>query len=339
MTANAGLAPTPALSDHLAEPLRLGDPDVHGPLAVFPIFGPAPGLDYLSFAQARTAGLAIKELASGASVNDLVVLNPTDHAVLLYEGEEILGAQQNRTFDVSVLVGARSELQVPVSCVEAGRWDGRRHDESLAPGPQAAYPALRSLKNRAARVNVAAGMAPRAAQSEVWEEVSHKSARMNVDSPTGAMHDIYDGRRDRLTEFHAAVRLLDGQTGALVAIGGRPVVLDHVSRAEVFAALHGPLVQGYALDALEAPASIDAPDAEAGAERFLERILAASTSERDGIGLGRDVRFAQAGVSGAGLVAGDELVQLTAFPDDEPDSPGHNTGTARIRRPSRRRAA
>ena len=35
-------------------------------------------------------------------MNDLVVVNPTAVAVLLYEGEEVLGAQQNRTFDVSV---------------------------------------------------------------------------------------------------------------------------------------------------------------------------------------------------------------------------------------------
>jgi hypothetical protein len=110
----------PSLTDHLAEPLRLGEPDVHGPLAVFPLFGPAPGLDYMSFGQGRATGVSIKELERGASVNDLVVLNPTDRAVLLYEGEEVLGAQQNRMFDVSVLVGARTELQVPVSCVETG---------------------------------------------------------------------------------------------------------------------------------------------------------------------------------------------------------------------------
>ena len=74
----------------------------------------------------------------------------------------MLGAQQNRTFDVSVLVAARAQLQVPVSCVEAGRWDGGRHDESFSPAPQAAYPALRRMKNRAARASVAAGTGPRA---------------------------------------------------------------------------------------------------------------------------------------------------------------------------------
>lgn len=329
----------PVLHNHLAEPLRLGDPEVHGALAVFPLFGPVPQLDYVSFALGRAAGVSIKELEQGASVNDLLVLNPTPRPVLLYEGEEVLGAQQNRTFDVSVLVAAGSQLQVPVSCVEAGRWDGGRHDESFSPAPQMAYPALRNLKNRAARASVAAGMGPRAMQGAVWEEVAQKSERMNVASDTGAMHDIYDGRRDRLAEFLAAVSLHDGQTGALVLIGGRPAVLDHISRPEVFAALHAPLVQGYALDALEAGEAAVAPDGSL-ADEFLRLVLNARVSEHDGIGLGRDVRFCESGVAGAGLVAGDELVQLTAFPDSGPDTaPDGPRHAARIRRPSRRRVA
>jgi hypothetical protein len=326
----------PSLSDHLAEPLHLGDPDVHGPLAVFPIFGPAPILDYVSFAQGRLAGVSIKELESGASVNDLIVLNPTDHAVLLYEGEEVLGAQQNRTFDVSVLVAAHSQLQVPVSCVEAGRWDGSRHDESFSPAPQTAYPELRRLKNRAARMSVAAGGAPRAVQNEVWNEVAHKSMRLDVASATGAMHDIYDGRRDRIAAFRDAVQLHDGQTGALVLIGDKPTVLDHVSRPDVFAALHAPLVQGYSLDALEAADASPEPASDC-AQAFLERVLGAHITEHDGTGLGRDLRFAEAGVAGAGLVAGSELVQLTAFPDEGPRTAGSETPQTRIRRPSRRR--
>ena len=133
MPASQTLVPT--LQDHLPEPLRVGAPDVHGPLAVFPVFGPPSSVDYLSFATGRTEGVTIKELAGGASVNDLIVVNGGSKAVLLYEGEEVLGAQQDRTFDVSVLVPAGASLKVPVSCVEAGRWDGSRHGDLLAPAP------------------------------------------------------------------------------------------------------------------------------------------------------------------------------------------------------------
>ena len=324
---------TPTLLDHLG-PLSIGAPDVHGPLAVFPLFGPQPRLAYISFAQGLTAGVSIKELDGGASVNDLLVINPGDTSVLLYEGEEVLGAQQNRTFDVSVLVAAGAQLRVPVSCVEAGRWDGSRHGELFAPAPQTAYPALRRMKNRAAHANVAAGMQPRAMQGEVWDEVASKSARMDVASATGAMHDMYDDSRNRLDEFSRAIGLRDNQTGALVLVAGQPVVLDHVSRPDVFAALHGPLVQGYALDALEASDG-EAEPSTTIADEFLQRVLGARVSEHDGIGLGRDLRFAEHRVAGAGLLAGDELIQFTAFPDEP--TPGVQA-RARIRRPSRRRA-
>lgn len=90
---------TPRLSDFLAAPLRAGEPDVHGPLAVFPLFGPPPVAEYVAFADGCARGLVVKELDDSASVNDLVVLNPTGVDVLLYEGEEVLGAQQNRTFE------------------------------------------------------------------------------------------------------------------------------------------------------------------------------------------------------------------------------------------------
>jgi hypothetical protein len=100
----------------------------------------------------------------------------------------------------------------------------------------------------------------------------------------------------------------------------------------VFAALHGPLVQGYALDALEVCGGQAAPSVEDAQAWLDQAVLGAVTRERDGVGLGREVRSESAGATGAGLVEGDELVQLSAF--------ARETGTAnraRIRRPTRRR--
>ena len=119
----------------------------------------------------------------------------------------------------------------------------------------------------------------------------------------------------------------------LAAIGGRFVVLDHVSEVEAFAALHGPLVQGYALDVLEAatapPPSID------DAREFVDLLLGAPCTPGPAVGLGEGLRFAFGGLAGTGLICDGELVTLTAFadgpPSDTPARAGH------VRRPSRRR--
>ena len=329
------------LAGLLAAPLTLATPDVAGALAVFPLIAErSPALQYVSFAEGRARGVSVKELEGGAAVNDLVINNPLDVAVLVYEGEEVVGAQQNRTFDVSALVPAHSSLQVPVSCVEAGRWDGARGAESFAPGRQAAYPALRRLKNDHVRSNLAAGGAGRAVQGEVWREVAEKSARHGVRSNTAAMHDVFEGHRATLDAVAAQVTMHCSQVGMLAAIGGRFVVLDHVSDVEAFASLHGPLVQGYALDALEVPDALAPPTPSLDdAQDFLALLLGGHAVRNRNAGMGDTLRFAFGDLTGTGLAVDDQLVTLTAFAhDDDDDTAAARPRAGRIRRPSRRAA-
>jgi hypothetical protein len=303
--------------------LTAGGPDVAGPLAVFPLFGPAPRLEYVSFAEACAQGARVTELPAGASVNDLLVHNPLKVPVLLYEGEELLGAQQNRTVDAAVLVPAASDLEIAVSCVEHGRWDGSRHGDAFAPSPQAAYPGLRAAKSARMRERLAAGLDARADQGEVWQNVDLKVSEVAAPSATGAMGDAFDHRRDGVEAMRARIHRHDGQIGTLVAIGGRFVVLDHVSRADVFAALHGPLVSGYALDALSHPGGTTPSTAEAAT--FLATVATARMVPAPSAGLGQLLRLEH----GTGLEVEGELVQLSVFAADTPRA-------HRIRRPSRR---
>jgi hypothetical protein len=325
-------AASPIVAHFLTDELYLGDPDVAGPLTVFPLLGGHPRLEYVSYAEAAARGVTITELPGGASVNDVLVHNPLDVGVLFYEGEEILGAQQNRTIDAAVLVCAGSKQQVPVSCVESGRWDGSRHGEAFAPSPQAAFPALRAAKSRRMREHLAAGMEARADQGEVWQAVDHKLASHGTAAPTRAMRDVYDDRDAHLAEIQAGIERHDGQVGAVVAIAGDVVVLDHVSRADVFAALFTPLVRGYALDALDratdAPVTVSRDDAET----FLRGALTAPVRERASAGLGRALHFETGHTGGTGLAVGDELIQLSVYAGDNTPQ-----GMTRISRPSRRR--
>ena len=313
-----------ALSAYLPEPPAVGDADVVGPLAVFPLFTPPRRLTYRAFSQVAGDLAVVTELPGRASVNDLVITNATATPLLLIEGEELLGAQQNRTLDASVLVASGARVTIPVSCVERGRWQHHRHADALAPAPQSAHPSLRRLKNEQARASMNEGGVPRAEQGAVWEEVASTASRLGAAAPSEALHDVFEEHRATLAGASAAIPLHDGQTGMVAAIGGRIVVLDAVGRADVFAALHGPLVQGYALDAIQAGAG--EPPAVAAVESFVASVVGAPAQKREAVGLGRDLRFA----NGAALVHEEELVHVSAFGGGEPRS-------VRIRRPSRRR--
>ncbi|MEX0620854.1 MAG: DUF6569 family protein [Solirubrobacterales bacterium] len=327
---------------YLSGSLTTGEPDVTGPMVVYPVFGPDPTQEYTSVSRAQALGLTVKEQSGGGSVGDLIVSNPTGSAVLIYEGEEVLGGQQNRTFDKSLLIGPGESLTVPVSCVEAGRWDGSRNREEFRSSPQTADPDLRRRKARAANRNRESGLEERADQMEVWSMIAARSASLGVHSTTNASSDAFETHRERLHARSSEINLREGQIGMVFQVGDRVLALDLISRPDVFADLHAPLVQGYCLDALDQNYK-PRVDGTSYADRFLLKVVGNRVFESDGISLGRGFRFENERAVGTGLVAGEELIQLSVF-TNRPDDAGPNdagpatqpTRRTRIIRPSRR---
>jgi hypothetical protein len=210
---------------------------------------------------------------------------------------------------------------------------------------------MRGDKVRQSTHSRMAGLEARADQSAVWNRVQDRSQALGVNSPTASMHDIYESRRERLAKITAGIESSEGQIGMVAVARNEIIALDLVSRPEVFEQMFQPLLQGYALDALASGSQADATGSATGetgtdtvdAERVAEFVEAATTSrilEGDGIGLGRDFRFDSGELLGAGLVSGEELIQLSVFPavrrgDRRPEP--RQSGQTRIARPSRRR--
>ena len=70
----------------------------------------------------RRGALEVSEVSDGGSVPSLKVTNKGEKAVFLMAGEHLQGGKQNRVVNASILIGAKSEVPIPVSCVERGRW-------------------------------------------------------------------------------------------------------------------------------------------------------------------------------------------------------------------------
>jgi hypothetical protein len=281
-------------------PFEAGEPRSFAGLTVVPLFPTDRSeLEYVGLDEGVAGGLAVTEVDESGSVGTLHVKNPLSELVLLYEGQELVGAKQNRILERTILVGASSALEIPVACVEQGRWSYR--SRRFAPAPRAAYPALRRDRHLAGALD----------QSQVWSNVAAKQARFHSYSPTGAAQSLYDDSRASLDEYVQALPRLDGQAGALIGIGGELICLDYVGRSDVFAGLYLKLLRGYALDAIERP--VEKGLRRRTVERFLAALREAGRRRESAIGLGEAIRLEGRAV-GAQLEHGGEVVALTAFP-------------------------
>src|SRR3989442_3994623 len=179
----ATIAPIAAL----LETLEAGEPMSHGALTVIPLLAPKEAEpDWLTLVEAGAA-VTITEVSAGGEVPTLSLVNDADRPVLLLDGEELIGAKQNRILNTTVLVAAHAALRIPVSCVEQGRWSyrGKRFDGSDA----SLFASARAKK--AARVSTSllkTGL-HLSDQGEIWRDVAKTLGERKVESPTGAMRD------------------------------------------------------------------------------------------------------------------------------------------------------
>jgi hypothetical protein len=229
---------------------EIGDPLVRGSLALFPLFHElAPSRRYVSGPRAAAA-IEVHELSDGAVVPELEVANPTAQAVLLIDGETLLGGLQNRIVTTSVFVAAGERTTVSVTCVEAGRWSDERpvgHSDRHAPS------AVRARNRRSVTQSAFDGTELVADQAGVWEEVDRYAAAVGADSATQAMEDVHAHAADRVAALVGGTKPLAGQCGVAATIGRRVVAIDLFDDPATLADYWDALVAGYALDASPEP--------------------------------------------------------------------------------------
>jgi hypothetical protein len=284
-------------------PFQLGDARSHEGVTLVPLFPlRGPVCDYTALDDAMARGFQVQEVDAAGLVGQFAVANPLEQGVLLYDGQELVGAKQNRILNITVLVAAGVSVRVPVSCVERGRW---AHRGGFTSAGHVASPELRCSK---ASALAADALAVGAAQQVVWQTVDLQLAARGVRSLTAASADGFAAGRERRSHLAGHFALEPGQCGALVSIGGA-WCLDAVSRPDVFAALYPQLLAGYLYDALDPTGKPVDP------ETVMARLSSAVVHRRPSAGLGDDLRVESGGVVGCGLAVDGELVQLSAYGD------------------------
>jgi hypothetical protein len=217
--------------------------------------------------------IAVPQYDSGASVNQLVLINRAKRPLLLLAGELVSGGKQDRIIgkDRIVPVGAEP-LPLDVFCVEHGRWVGSSSQ----------FTASKTIVHPSVREQAAVDQK----QTEVWAAVaggstarslaapSAPTARVSVDAladtisteaPTQSYRKIYEGTRiggsvdtfvDQVQRrFARATSGLKGErvVGVIVAYGGEVAWSDIFASGDLFQQYWNKLLRSYAVEALARP--------------------------------------------------------------------------------------
>jgi hypothetical protein len=232
-------------------------------------------------------------------INEIQFSNDSGDPVLMLDGEEIIGAMQNRIIAHSHMIEPHSTERIPVVCVEEGRWEelgGFRTG-------YCSYPRLRAvlLRSRHRKTDV---------QKTVWKEITRKLTVTRTQSATSSMHDIYENLDDEVARYVEDFRGLNhGTIGFIGSAGDRILGCDLFHNAHTYQKFEPKLIRSYALDAIEhRQKKGNRPETE----QFLNRIISALQKRtRKGQPY---IHFKGAGFIGQTLLHNNTLLHISVFP-------------------------
>jgi len=148
----------------------------------------------------------ISEVSTSGNVNTIIVNNMSPHFLFMMDGDILMGAKQNRILNTSVLVSPNSKINIPVSCVERGRWSNgsrvfQRSDYTVSPN-------FRARKSSSVNESFKRSKTYEANQNYIWNTVDYEMHNHKMNSPTSDYETVYRNLenefKDKLTPFKEA---------------------------------------------------------------------------------------------------------------------------------------
>mgnify|MGYP005851278505 CR=1 FL=1 len=299
------------MNDHFVEnfleSITIGEPLCHKGLSIFPLKTERTcTVDHIILEEALATGrFEITEVSQGGSVPELLAVNRTESHVLLVDGEELVGARQNRILNVSVLVAPMSSVKISVSCVEAGRWDYR------SPNFAAGMFAPCYLRAKTSK-EVPKSQGRRSNQRRVWSNVAFFLDNHHTQSPTNSLHDLFASRDNEFSSIEKALPMPDGTNGYIAMLGKRVVGCDLFGRNDVLQRKWPRIIRSLAAEALVAKGKCDQARVT-DADRFLTDALASDTESIELPGAGTGVHLHGSDVTGTALLSDETVLHLSLF--------------------------
>lgn len=249
--------------------------------------------DYISGPKAISKELIeVREVSMSGSVNNLELVNLSDKFVFFMDGDILVGAKQNRVLNTSVLVAPNSKLNLPVSCVEQGRW--RSVSSKFRPSDYISPDIIRAKKLKAVTGNLKKGRGHFADQSEVWDSVNEFSAMLDSYSPSFDLFEIIDKKKDKFEDFINNFPIDNRANGLAIFTDTLPLSIDLFNRTDIYQEyypkrLRSSAMEVYNLSYRENP--ITEAEAKFKTLNIFDELEKAEHTIHNGVGVGTEKRY------------------------------------------------
>lgn len=237
-----------------------------------------------------------------------------NNPLLLIEGEEILGALQNRVISTSVYIKEHEPVYLPVVCVEEGRWSG---GAEFKESETVAYPTLRSILASSVYESLKYMGDFLADQDRVWNSVKRTLESFTVKSMTYSMHNAFESLQQDINSYMEDIEDAgDSMAGFIAIAGGRLMGIDLFGSPIIFKTAHKKVIRGYILEALSRRNEPTPAIKRDSLIKFWESIIRKKYEEYPAVAEGVEFRFRKNSLVARALVVDDKLVHMSVFPTD-----------------------
>ena len=221
--------------------------------------------DYLTLDEAMAAKVAtIKEVGAdeaaadpsrevSGSVNTLLCCNESDKPLFLMAGDLVLGGKQDRILAESIVVAPRTRnMEIPVFCVEHGRWTPQDKDaERVETGVF-----YNEAKTGQCDLAVKKAALETREQGEVWRKVADNNKSLNVEgeASSGTFRSTFDNKatQEKIEANWTKARSLTGEDviGYAVFVDGKMMAMDIFDSSKLAGKLSEKLLRSYIVTGL-----------------------------------------------------------------------------------------
>jgi len=290
--------------------IKLGKALFYNNLTMFPILsknGENP--DYILLSEAIAKKQAeVREVSESGSIPELLVENRASMPILIPEGEILVGAKQDRTVNVTLLIREKTEHVIPVSCVEQNRWSWRSPTLETS---HYATPGLRSRKVASAQAARRTNGRALSDQSRVWEDVAESVSAAGAQSDTGSITDALKTAKKLTCKYREKLDIPKDAAGVLFASGEEILGMDLFDSPKTLSRIWARLSDSYFFEAAIREKRKKTPRSVAA--EFIKTLPSIIQPVENSSGHGRELEFSDEGYAGSGLWFNGRICHLAAF--------------------------